>query len=137
MATNWADALLQALRAQLITVPGLPAARQWLNTSGTPSPTAAFIEDGFVTLDAEYSECGPAAWSRTDATYRVSVRVPIGTDAHQASAIAGAIVSAFRTATLSVEGHPIELVSTRVGPSLSEPQWLHLPVYLAVTFDHP
>ncbi len=137
MPTNWGDALLQALRTQLVTVAGLPAARQWLNTSGTPSPTAAFIEDGFVTLDSEYSECGPTAWSRTQATYRVSIRVPIGTDAHVASSIAAAIVSSFRTATITVLGYPIELQSTRVGPSLTEPQWLHLPVYLAITFDHP
>lgn len=137
MATNWGDALLQALRARLVTVAGLPAERRWQNTSATPSPTAAFVEDGFVTLDSEYRECGPGAWLRTEATYRVSIRVPTGTDAHAASALAAAIVSSFQSAALTVEGHPLELLSTRAGPSLSEAQWLHVPVYLSVTFDHP
>jgi hypothetical protein len=23
-----------------------------------------------------------------------------------------------------------------MGPSITEPQWLHMPVYLSLTFDH-
>lgn len=136
MPTNWGDALLQALRARLVTVSGLPTERRWQNTSGTPAPTAAFVEDAFVTIDSEPMECGPTARMRTQVTYRVSIRVPIGTDAHVASALGAAVVSAFEGSTLTVDGEPCDLESARMGPSITEPQWLHMPVYLSLTFDH-
>jgi hypothetical protein len=134
---SWGDDLLMALRTRLVTVSGLPAARRWANTTGTPDPTQPFVEDGFTTLDSQYRECGPDAWRRTDATYRVSIRVPLGTDAHAAMALAGAIETAFASTPMTVGTYPLEILSTRAGPSLSEAQWLHVPVSLSVTFDHP
>ncbi len=136
MSTNWGDAMLQTLRTQLVTVPTLPAERLWQNTSGVPSPTTAFVEDGFVTVDSEPSECGPSPMWRTTVTYRVSIRVPMGTGAHVASAIGAAVVAAFQVSTLTVDGKPCEMESARIGPSITELQWLHMPVYLSLTFDH-
>jgi hypothetical protein len=136
VSTNWGDALLETLRTQLVTVPTLPAERRWQNTSGVPSPTAAFVEDGFVTVDSEPREVGPDAMWRTSVTYRVSIRVPIGTGAHVASAIGADVVAAYQVSTLTVNGEPCEMESARMGPSITEPQWLHMPVYLSLTFDH-
>lgn len=137
MATNRGDALLQALRVCLLTVSGLPADRRWQNTTGDPVPTAEFVADGFSTIDTEPRECGPGAWGRTTAQYRVSIRVPLGTDAHRVMALGVAIADAFRQASLTVTGYRIEVTDTRSGPMLQEPQWLHLPVYVSLNYDHP
>lgn len=140
MSTNYGDALLQALRTLLVTVPGLPATRCWLNTSTTPAPTEPFVEDGFTTFDTQFRECGPTAWKRTDATYRVSLRVPVGTGAHAISATAAAVAETFQAAsgtTLTVDGNPVDILAVRTGPSLLDAQWMHWPVSISLTFDHP
>jgi hypothetical protein len=137
MPTNYGDELLQVLRARLITVPGLPAERRWLNTTAAPPAGGAFVDDGFTTFDHEWAECGPAAMRRCEATYRVSVRVPVNTDAHSAMSLAAAIEQQFATMQTTVGGYPLEVLSTRAGPALSEAAWLHVPVSVSVTFDHP
>lgn len=137
MATNYGDALLQTLRAQLVSVPGLPAERRWLNTTAAPPAGQAFVEDSFTTFDHTWAECGPDAMRRCEATYRVSIRVPANTDAHAALSLAAAIETAFATMQVTIGGMPLEVLNTRAGPSLPEGAWLHVPVYVSVTFDHP
>ncbi|MFN9087351.1 MAG: phage tail terminator-like protein [Gemmatimonas sp.] len=127
--------LLAALRALVLTVPGLPAERRWLNTAGA-APSTAFVDDGFTSLDSTYAECGPDAMRRCEATYRVSIRVPAGTDAHAALSVASAIEDTFASATLTVGGQSVEVLSTRSGPALAENAWLHIPVSVSLTFDH-
>lgn len=127
--------LLTGLRGVLVTVPGLPADRRWLNTTSA-APTTAFVDDGFTNLDSEYAECGPDAMRRCEATYRVSIRVPAGTDAHAALSLASSIEDTFASMVLDLNGYPVEVLSTRAGPALTENAWLHIPVSVSLTFDH-
>ena len=127
--------LLSALRGVLVTVPGLPADRRWLNTTAPP-PSGPFVDDGFTSLDSAYAECGPNAMRRCECTYRVSIRVPAGTDAHAALTVAGHVEDHFASMTLTVGGNPVEVLSTRSGPALTENAWLHVPVSVSLTFDH-
>ncbi|MBY0490625.1 MAG: hypothetical protein K2R93_12355 [Gemmatimonadaceae bacterium] len=142
MATNWGDALIVALRAVLVTVSGLPATRAWQNTSVTPGATTPHVADRFVAFDSNDRECGPTAWQRTVATYRVDVRQPIGIDAFDAMSLAAAISDAFKTAcgaaSLKVSGtYPVEMLASRIGPAQDLDAWLVVPVSLTLTFDHP
>lgn len=137
MSINRGDQLLAVLRTCLLTVPGLPAQRRWQNTTAAVDPTAACVEDGLITLDTERREVGPGAWGRTEVLYKVSVRTPLNTDAHQAHAIAVAITDTFAAATLAVDGNAITVGDTRSGPALPEPEWLHVPVYVSLSYDHP
>lgn len=127
--------LLAALRGVLVTVPGLPADRRWLNTT-TPAPSGPFVDDSFTAIDSTFAECGPDAMRRCEATYRVSIRVPSGTDAHAALSLASSIEDTFASMALTVGGQPVEVLSTRSGPSLTENAWLHVPVSVSLTFDH-
>ena len=128
--------LLAALRGVLLTVSGLPAQQRWLNTTAPVSPDAAMIDDGFTALDSEWAECGPTALRRCEATYRVSIRVPVNTDAHAALTLASAIERAFAAMQIAIDGQPVEVLSVRAGPSLPESGWLHVPVSVSLTFDH-
>lgn len=130
------DDLLVTLRTVLLTVPGLPTERRWLNTTATPPVNAPFVEDSFTNLDSQFAECGPDAMRRCEATYRVSIRVPANTDAHAALSLASSIEDAFASMQVTVAGNPVEVLSTRAGPSLPEGVWLHVPVSVSVTFDH-
>ncbi len=134
---NYGDELLQTLRAQLVTVPGLPAQRLWLNTTPAPDPASAWVDDAFTNFDHEWAECGPAAMRRCEATYRVGVRVPMNTDAHAAMSLAAAIETSFAGMVRTVASCPLEVVSTRAGPSMPDRAWLLVPVSVSVTFDHP
>lgn len=137
MPTNRGDELLNALRTRLVTVASLPAARAWQNTNaGVPSPTVANVEDRLITLDTVRREIGPTARGRTSVTYRVTIRVPKGTDAHAALAMAVDVQDAFTGATLTVGGNVVTLEDSRTGPELPESQFLAIPVYLSLTFDH-
>lgn len=137
MPTNRGDELLIALRTRLVSVASLPAVRVWMNTSGgVPSPTVASVEDRIITFDTARREVGPTAGGRTEVTYRVTLRVPRGTDAHSAFAIAVAIQDAFTGATLTVGGNLVTLEDSRVGPEITDSQFLTLPIYLSLTFDH-
>jgi hypothetical protein len=128
--------LLAGLRGVLVTVAGLPADRRWLNTTGAPPATGPFVDDGFTSLDSTFAECGPNAMRRCEATYRVSIRVPAGSDAHAALTVAGNIEDTFAAMTLTIGGQPVEVLSTRSGPALPEGAWLHIPVSVSLTFDH-
>lgn len=130
------DDVLKALRGVVVSVPSLPTERRWLNTTAAPPSTGAFVEDGITSLDSEPAECGPTAMQRCEMTYRVSIRVPANTDAHAALSLAYAIRDAFRTMTITVAGEPVEVLSTRAGPALTENAWLHIPVSVTLTFDH-
>jgi hypothetical protein len=137
MPTNRGDELLNALRTRLVSVASLPTVRAWQNTNaGVLSPTASSVEDRLITFDTTRREIGPTAAGRTSVTYRVTVRVPKGTDAHVALAIAVAIQDAYTGATLTVGGNVVTLEDSRVGPELPETQFLAIPVYLSLTFDH-
>ncbi len=127
--------LLAALRGVVVTVPGLPADRRWLNTTA-PAPTGPFVDDSITALDSTFAECGPDAMRRCEATYRVSIRVPAGTDAHAAMTVASNIEDRFAAMQVTVGGNPVEVLSTRSGPSLAESAWLHIPVSVSLTFDH-
>lgn len=128
--------LLTTLRTVLLTVPGLPAERRWLNTTAQPPATAPFIDDSFTAIDSSFAECGPDAMRRCEATYRVSIRVPANTDAHAALSLASHIEDTFAAMQVTIAGNPVEVLSTRAGPSLPEGAWLHIPVFVTVTFDH-
>lgn len=128
--------LLKVLRGVLVTVPGLPTERRWLNTTATPPANAPFVEDSFTNLDSGFAECGPAAMRRCEATYRVSIRVPSNTDGHAALKIAGAIEDTFAAMQVTIAGNPVEVLSTRAGPALPEGVWLHVPVSVSITVDH-
>lgn len=136
MATNWGDALLQALRTTLLTVPGLPSTRKWDNQRADTPPTAASVGDRFIALDTVDREVGPDAWKRTTATYRIELRVPRGTDAHVITALLSATTTTFLTAgTISVLGNAVEVL--RVSADfLDEPQSLYAAIKVALTFDH-
>ena len=127
--------LLSALRGVVVSVPGLPAERRWLNTTGA-DPSGPFVDDSITNLDSTFAECGPDAMRRCEATYRVSIRVPAGTDAHAALTVAGNLEDTFASMTLTVGGYPVEVLSTRSGPALTENAWLHIPVSVSLTFDH-
>jgi len=129
------DDLLMGMRGVLVTVPGLPADRRWLNTTAEP-PTTTFVEDSFTNFDSTFAECGPDAMRRCEATYRVSIRVPSNTDAHAALRLASSIEDTFAAMALTIAGYPVEVLSTRAGPSLPEGAWLHVPVSVSVTVDH-
>lgn len=142
MATNWGDALIITLRGVVAGVSGLPATQLWQNTSATPAIDAPNIGDRFVAFDSYPRECGPTAWDRTTATYRVDVRQPVGVDAFDAMSLAAAIANAFKAACatggLLVQSlYPVELLASRIGPSMQEASWLTVPVSLTLTFDHP
>lgn len=137
MPINRGDELLGVLRTRLLTVAGLPAVRVWQNTNaGVPSPTASSVEDRLITFDTRRREVGPTAGGRTEVTYRVTVRVPKGTDTHYALSIAVKIQDAFTGATLTVGGNLVTLEDSRVGPEIADAQFLSMPVYLSLTFDH-
>jgi hypothetical protein len=134
---NRGDELLNALRTRLVSVATLPAVRAWQNTNaGVISPTVSSVEDRVITFDTRRREVGPTAGGRTEVTYRVTVRVPKGTDTHSALAIAVAIQDAFTGATLTVGGNLVTLEDSRVGPEIADSQFLTMPVYLSLTFDH-
>lgn len=129
--------LLTTLRTVLTGVSGLPADRRWLNTAAGPSTgVAPFVEDGFTAIDSEFAECGPNAMRRCEATYRVSIRVPLNTDAHAALSLASTIEAAFAAMQVTIAGQPVEVLNSRAGPALTEKAWLHVPVYVSLTFDH-
>ncbi|MCO4101052.1 MAG: hypothetical protein HEQ38_16995 [Gemmatimonas sp.] len=128
--------LLKALRTVLVTVPGLPTERRWLNTTATTPANAPFVEDDFTNFDSQFAECGPTAMRRCEATYRVVVGVPANTDAHAALKIAGAIEDTFAAMQVTIAGHPVEVLSTRSGPAMKEPTWLKVPVSVSITADH-
>lgn len=135
MPTNVGDALLGVLRTRLVTVPDLPYTA-WSNTPYTPDPTVAFVEDGIRTVDTQPRECGPDAWDRTDATYRVRVRVPFGEDAQRALAWAVAIRDACRDTPMTVLDQDLWLLDTRVTTSQTD-LWFLADVTLVLQFDHP
>lgn len=142
MATNWGDALIIALRAVLVNVSGLPSTRVWENTSVTPGAATPHVADRFVAMDSFDRECGPTAWQRTTATYRVDVKQPIGIDAFDAMSLAAAISDAFKVAcgnaSLKVASlYPVEMLASRIGPAQDLDAWLVVPVSLTLTFDHP
>lgn len=142
MPANWGDALIVALRAVLVTVSGLPATRIWQNTPGTPAATTPHIADRFVAYDSIDRECGPTAWQRTTATYRIDIRQPVGIDAFDAMSLAAAISDTFKTAcgsaSLKVSSlYPVEMLASRIGPAQDSDAWLVVPVSLTLTFDHP
>jgi hypothetical protein len=134
--SNRGDAFLQAARARLLTVSGLPATRAWQNQRATPAPTAAWVEDALVRWDTSRRELGPGAWARSELTYRVVLRAPVGTDAHDLFALSQRVGDAFRASPLTVEGAPCETLDVRIGPPVPEPQWLALPIALVLRFDH-
>lgn len=129
------DDALRVLRGVVVTVPGLPTQRRWLNTTAAPS-TEAFVEDGITSIDSQPAECGPAPIRRCEMTYRVSIRVPANTDAHAALSHAYALEDAFASMQVTIAGQPVEVLSSRAGPALTENAWLHIPVSVSLTFDH-
>lgn len=129
------DEVLRVLRGVVVSVSGLPTERRWLNTTGA-APSGPFIDDGITALDSTFAECGPDAMRRCEMTYRVSIRVPSNTDAHAALALAGSLEGAFAAMQVTVDGNPVEVLSTRAGPAMPESAWLHVPVSVSLTFDH-
>lgn len=135
MPTNWGDALLQALRATLLTVPGLPSTRKWDNQRADPSPTVASVGDRMIAMDTAPRELGPGAWKRTPVTYRIELRVPRGTDTHVMTALVAAVTTTFLDGTITVSGNTVEVQNVSVD-YLDEPQSLYAAIKVALTFDH-
>lgn len=138
---NWGDAFVQAMRTVLVTVAGLPTTRCWANTVTEPPHDAASIDDAIVAMDTAPAACGPGAIKRTEATYRVVLYVPLNSDIHAITSLAAAIEAVFwavaDAGTLTVLGNPVDVLRIRVGPHAEVGALYALPVFLAVTFDHP
>ncbi|MBX9853919.1 MAG: hypothetical protein K2Y26_00210 [Gemmatimonadaceae bacterium] len=134
---NWGDAFVQAMRTAVKTVPGLPTTQCWANTTPQPSTVAASIDDGIMAMDEEPMECGPGAWWRVIAAYRVVLYVPLGGDIHAITSLAGAISNTLRTATIAVLGQPVEVTRIRIGQEQVGDALYMLPVIVQTTFDHP
>jgi len=134
---NWGDAFVQAMRNAVKTVSGLPTTQCWANTTVQPSQVAASVDDGLMAMDEEPSECGPGAWWRVTAIYRVVLYVPLGGDIHAITSVAGAISNTLRTAAITVLGQPVEVTRLRIGPEMVGDALYALPVLVHTTFDHP
>lgn len=142
MATNWGDAFLTAVRTVLTGIGSLPTTRAWMNTTVSPSPTAAFIADRVVAFDSVSAACGPGANKRRTVAYQVLVSWPVGQDGFDTLTLSAAIEDAFQAATeagtMTIPGgDPIELVSVRGGPMQESAERLLYPVTLVLQFDHP
>lgn len=136
MATNIGDELVGVLRTRLQTAPSLPSTRMWQNQRGEPAATASWVDDEIVTWDTEDREVGPSAWKRSEVLYKVGLRVPTGTDVHTAMAMAFGIRDTFTASPLTVSGQSVWATNGRTGPTLPDRQWLFVPIYLSLNFDH-
>lgn len=142
MATNWGDAFLVAMRTLLTGIAVLPSTRAWMNTNTTPSATEPFVADRVVSFDSVPAECGPGARKRRTVAYQVLICWPTGRDGFDTLALSAAVEDAVTAAsdagTLTIPGaDPLELLSTRAGPTSDGEPWLTYPVTLLLTFDHP
>lgn len=133
-----------ALRQRLLTVPGLPAGREWENEKydpvvGTPWLRETLMPSGTVPASFGGQGIGDGLL-RDDGLWQITLFYPAGQGTKTADMMAKAVASAFRpgqSGVISYAGRIVMCRRAEVGKAIQEPDWYGLPITVSYYLTRP
>jgi surface antigen len=136
------EEVLRVLRERLLTIPTLPAERQWQGVVAdtTISNQTAYVRDAVQVGTREALELAPRGqprwWRWSGGLYQVTLHYPADSGMHAPIAMAQAVADAFQGSSLvTTGGTTVRVDSVRVGPAVPDQTGHDVPIQIRFTFD--
>lgn len=122
-----------ALRAQLLTTPGLPAAQAWENVRFEPTEGRAYFREKLLPNGSTPQTIGDRIRIRHDVLYQVDFFFPLDKGAKAAEGLADALVQAtfFPSLVVSANGQTVTVKAAQRAASLQRDTWYQVPVTIS------
>lgn len=133
-----------ALRQRLLTVPGLPAGRQWENEGYDPVPGTPWLREQLMPAGSVPASFGGKGIGdgliRDDGLWQITLFYPAGQGTKEAELMAKAVCSAFRpglSGVISYDGQNVICSRAEKAKAIQEPDWYGIPVTIRYYLTRP